>query len=98
MPDPALFVGEKFVEDEGEPARSVTVTRKVYVEGEVLYDETWVTTYQSEPRIVRVGTIPLPTAPPAPPPPADDEQGGTTGTTTTAPTTTAPTSTGTTTG
>jgi hypothetical protein len=51
---------------------------------EVLYRETWHTTYRSEPRIIRVGTMPNPveTKPPPRPPPA------TTGKTTTNPTTT----------
>jgi hypothetical protein len=58
---------------------------------EVLYDESWTTSYASEPKIVRVGTIPVeeepppppenPPAPPAPPPPP----GTTTGPTTTNP-------------
>jgi vancomycin resistance protein YoaR len=82
--DPTLFVGEKVIEDLGEPARAVTVTRTVYVGDNVLYRETWNTTYRSEPRIVRVGTMPTPvkTNPPPPPPPA------TTGKTNTTPTTT----------
>jgi vancomycin resistance protein YoaR len=83
-PDPTLFVGEKVVEDLGEPARAVSVIRTVYVGDEVLYRETWHTTYRSEPKIVRVGTMPKPveTKPPPPPPPT------TTGRTTTTPTTT----------
>lgn len=83
-PDPTLFVGEKLIEDLGEPARAVTVTRTVYVGDSVLYRQTWHTTYRSEPRIIRVGTMPKPadTKPPPPPPPA------TTGKTTTNPTTT----------
>jgi vancomycin resistance protein YoaR len=81
--DPTLFVGERVIEDLGEPARAVTVTRTVYVGDDVLYRETWNTTYRSEPRIVRFGTKPAPveTKPPPPPP-------TTTGKTTTNPTTT----------
>ena len=83
-PDPTLFVGDKVIEDLGEPARTVTVMRTVYVGDSVLYRETWHTTYRSEPRIIRVGTMPKPvdTKPPPPPPPA------TTGKTTTTPTST----------
>ena len=91
MPDPTLFVGEQVVEDFGEPSRTVTVKRTVYVGDQVLYDESWTTNYASEPKIVRVGTIPVeeepppppenPPAPPAPPPPP----GTTTGPTTTNP-------------
>jgi hypothetical protein len=57
----------------------VTVKRTVYEGDRVLYDESWTTNYHSEPKIVRVGTIPVeeepppppenPPAPPAPPPP-----------------------------
>jgi hypothetical protein len=83
--DPTLFVGQKIIDDLGEPARAVTVTRTVTVGDDVLYRETWHTTYRSEPRIVRVGTMPTPTEtkPPPPPPP-----------TTTTRTTTTPTTTG----
>jgi vancomycin resistance protein YoaR len=83
--DPTLFVGQRVTEDLGEPARAVTVTRTVYVGDDVLYQETWHTTYRSEPKIVRVGTMPKPTEtkPPPPPPP-----------TTTTRTTTTPTTTG----
>ena len=83
--DPTLFVGERVIEDLGEPARAVTVTRTVYVGDDALYRETWHTTYRSEPRMVRVGTMPKPTEtkPPPPPPP-----------TTTTRTTTTPTTTG----
>jgi vancomycin resistance protein YoaR len=70
VPDPTLVVGEEFVEDDGEPARTVTVERIVYRGDEVLYSESWVTNYVSEPKIVRVGTIPAPTPPPPPPPSA----------------------------
>jgi vancomycin resistance protein YoaR len=68
VPDPTLHEGERVVEDDGEPARAVSVKRVVYEGGEVLYSETWYTSYQSEPRIVRVGTIPVPEAPPPTPP------------------------------
>jgi vancomycin resistance protein YoaR len=80
VPDPNLFEGEKVVEDAGEPARAITVTRTVYVGDEVLYDEQWSTYYRSEPKIVRVGTQPKP---------AEEEP-----TTTTTPTTTGATTTG----
>jgi vancomycin resistance protein YoaR len=83
-PDPTLFVGDKIIEDLGEPARAVSVVRTVYVGDELLYRETWHTTYRSEPRMIRVGTMPAPVEeePPPPPPPT------TTGKTTTTPTTT----------
>jgi vancomycin resistance protein YoaR len=65
-PDPELFVGERVVKDYGEPARAVRVSRIVYQGDEVLYRETWSTTYRSEPKLVRVGTKPVP-KPAAPP-------------------------------
>ncbi len=69
VPDPTLYAGEEVVEDAGEPSRAIAVKRIVYVNGKVLYSETWYTSYQSEPKIVREGTIPLPDPPPPPPPP-----------------------------
>ena len=97
VPDPTLFVGQKVVEDEGEPSRAVTVTRVVYEGGKVLHEETWYTSYDSEPKIVRVGTIPRPKEAPKPPPKKDGgkndggkNDGGKTPTTPTTPTTTGP--------
>lgn len=65
--DKGMFVGEESIEDFGEPARAITVRRIVYQRGEVLYDENWFTYYRSEPKIVRVGTIPVPEPVPAEP-------------------------------
>ncbi len=90
VPDRGLFVGEKVIEEFGSPARAVTVTRTVYVGKRVLYEETWRTAYQSEPRVVRYGTIPVPEAEPEGPPPDETTP---TETTPTTPTTTAPTGT-----
>ena len=72
--DPTLYEGDRIVVDDGEPARSITVTRTVYTGDRVLYRETWTTHYRAEPRIVRVGTLARPSPPPppspaAPPPP-----------------------------
>jgi vancomycin resistance protein YoaR len=59
--DPDVYVGERWVEDSGEPARSVSVRRIVYdADGNVLYDSTWFSSYRAEPRIVHVGTKPKP--------------------------------------
>jgi vancomycin resistance protein YoaR len=88
VPDPTLHVGEKVVEYEGEPSRAVTVTRTVYEGDEVLYEEAWYTVYHSEPKIVRVGTIPVVEPPPPPPPPTSPPPPPPPGTTTTTPTTT----------
>ncbi|HLM33081.1 MAG TPA: VanW family protein [Gaiellaceae bacterium] len=92
VPDPGLFVGEKVIEEVGSPARAVVVIRRVYVGKRVLLEETWRTAYQSELRVVRYGTIPVPEAEPEPAPP--DEEPTPTETT---PTTTPTASTGTTT-
>ena len=59
VPDPTLHVGEKVVEDAGRARAVGPVTRTVYEGDEVLYEETWYTEYHSEPKIVRVGTIPV---------------------------------------
>jgi vancomycin resistance protein YoaR len=59
-PDPDLYVGERFVEAYGEPSREVSVQRIVYRGDAVLYRETWNTAYRSEPKIVHVGTKPVP--------------------------------------
>jgi vancomycin resistance protein YoaR len=81
--DPTLFVGESAVVEEGEPPRKVAVRRTVFeADGDVLYAETWTTSYRGEMGLVRVGSKPRP----KPPPPEAK-------TTTTAPTTTAPTTT-----
>jgi vancomycin resistance protein YoaR len=93
--DPGLFVGERVIEDYGVPPQAITVRRIVYQNGEVLYDENWYTYYRSEPRIVRVGTIPLPEPEPAEPTPTETEPTPTgTGQTTTGQTGTTQTGTG----
>ena len=76
--DPDLFVGEKQVEESGQPSRSTSVRRKVYdAEGELLYDTVFYSSYRGEPTILRVGTKPRPEEP--------AETTTTTGTTTTTP-------------
>jgi vancomycin resistance protein YoaR len=74
-PSPELLVGQRIVEDPGEPARAVSVVRRVYRGDELLYEETWSTTYRSEPKIVIVGTKPKPKPKPEPAAttPADEE-------------------------
>jgi vancomycin resistance protein YoaR len=71
--DPDLYVGEKFVEDSGEPSRSVSVRRIVYDKnGKVLYDTTWNSRYVAEPKIVHIGTKERPVETPPP----ETEAGG----------------------
>ena len=82
-PDPELYVGEEVVDEEGVPSRSTSVRRVVYdADGDVLYDDTWYSSYRAEPKEVRVGTKPKPK--PKPKPKKETE---------TAPTTTEPTET-----
>jgi vancomycin resistance protein YoaR len=59
--DDSLEVGTRIVEEEGVPARSVSIRRVVYApDGSVMYDTVWSSYYQSEPRVVRIGTKPKP--------------------------------------
>jgi len=85
--DPAMYVGETATEDDGEPSRATSVTRRVYsASGKLLSRSTWYSSYRAEPKVVRVGIKPLREPKPEPkrtPPPAT-----TATTTTTAPTTT----------
>jgi vancomycin resistance protein YoaR len=80
--DPELFVGQRVVEETGEPARSTSVRRKVYdANGKLLYDAVFYSSYRGEPTVLRVGTKPRP----------DEEQTTTTtGAATTTTTTTTP--------
>ncbi len=57
VPDPSLFKGETVVQESGEPSRSTSVRRLVYLpSGKLLYDNTWYSSYRGEPRIVLAGT------------------------------------------
>ena len=87
VPDPTLYVGEEVVEDAGTPPQSVQVHRIVYEGDKVLYDEVWYTSWLDEPKVIRVGTIPVKvppttTSPPPPPPPTTSTGTTSTGTTT----------------
>jgi vancomycin resistance protein YoaR len=86
-PDPSLTDGRTVVVAGGEPSRSTSVRRLVYKRGKLLYDDTWYSSYRSEPQLVLVGTKPkpLPVRKKKKPPPTT-----TTTTTTTATTTTGP--------
>ena len=65
--DPSLYVGERVVEDDGEPSRTTSVRRRVYAaSGKLLYDTTWRSYYRSEPQLIRVGTKPRPAPEPKP--------------------------------
>ena len=55
--EPDLYVGERWVESAGQPARSVAVRRIVRdAEGNVLYDTVFYSSYLAEPKLVHVGT------------------------------------------
>jgi vancomycin resistance protein YoaR len=54
--DATLKPGEVAVDDYGVPAQATQVERKVYApSGALLSDQTWYSSYRSEPKIVRVG-------------------------------------------
>ena len=55
--DPTLPKGKKVVESTGTPARYTSAHRLVYdADGKLLHDDTWRSSYVSEPKVVRVGT------------------------------------------
>jgi vancomycin resistance protein YoaR len=55
--DPELALGEKVIEEYGAPSRATSVERKVYsADGDLLYDNTWYSSYRGEYRVVRIGT------------------------------------------
>jgi vancomycin resistance protein YoaR len=88
IPDPSLLVGERVVEETGEPPRSTSVRRRVYdANGKLLYDTTFYSSYRGEPTVIRVGTKPRPDQEPTKTKP---KKPGTTTSTTTTTTTTTP--------
>jgi vancomycin resistance protein YoaR len=57
VPDPSLFKGVTVVQDSGDPSRSTSVRRLVYLpSGKLLYDNTWYSSYRAQDRVVLVGT------------------------------------------
>ena len=60
QPDPNLTQGRTVVVDSGEPSRSTSVRRLVYQGQKLLYDDTWYSSYRSQPELVLVGTKPKP--------------------------------------
>ncbi len=59
--DPTLLKGKSEVEEYGQPARATSVARTVYdADGTVLHEDTWYSSYRSEPKVLRVGTKPKP--------------------------------------
>jgi vancomycin resistance protein YoaR len=84
IPDATMFKGETVTELYGAPPRETSVHRKVYLgNGTLLHDDTWSSSYDGEPTVIRFGTKKRPpekAEKPTPPPKGTD-----TGTTTTAP-------------
>lgn len=77
VPDPSRFVGETSVESYGQPSRATSVHRVVRSsDGTVLHEDTWYSTYQSEPKVVLVGTKPKPKPVPEPIEPAKPAKPG----------------------
>jgi vancomycin resistance protein YoaR len=61
VPDPTMLVGDKAVEETGEPPRTTSVRRIVYAaDGAVLHDTVFYSSYRGEPTVIRVGTKPKP--------------------------------------
>ena len=59
--DPTMEKGSASWSRYGQPARTTSVTRIVRsLEGAVLHEDTWYSSYRSEPKVVRVGTKPKP--------------------------------------
>jgi vancomycin resistance protein YoaR len=68
--DPSMWTGVEVAEDDGEPSRTTSVTRRVYSASRKLLSETtWTSWYRSEPQVIRYGTKPRPKPEPPPPPP-----------------------------
>jgi hypothetical protein len=54
--DATLDPGQVEVDDYGVPAQATSVERKVYsAAGKLLSDQTWYSSYRSEPKVIRVG-------------------------------------------
>jgi vancomycin resistance protein YoaR len=84
--DDTLYEGEESVIETGEPPRSTSVRRVVYTAGgNLLYDDSWFSSYSGEPGVIHYGTKPKPE--PKPKPKTTPEDQTTTTTTTTEETT-----------
>jgi vancomycin resistance protein YoaR len=75
--DPTIAKGRRVVADAGSSPLATSVNRKVYdAKGNLLYDDTWHSSYRGEKKIVLVGTKPKPEVKPKneqeTPPPADE--------------------------
>ena len=72
--DADLYVGEEVVDQYGQPSRSTSVQRRVFgARDRLLYDDTWTSSYSSEPTVIRYGTKPRPVPEPPPPPVVEEE-------------------------
>jgi uncharacterized protein YabE (DUF348 family) len=57
--DPELDEGTKVVEESGVDGRSVTVTRRVLLDGDLVREDHFTSRYNPKEELVRVGTKPL---------------------------------------
>jgi vancomycin resistance protein YoaR len=65
--DPTITRGRRIVADAGSSPLSTSVNRKVYdAKGNLLYDDTWYSSYRGEKKIILVGTKPKPKPEPKP--------------------------------
>jgi len=92
--DSDLYEGEHETDQVGSPPRSTSVHRRVYTaDGQLLYDDTWYSSYVGEPTVIRYGTKVRPAPKPKPEPQAPPSNKTTPSTTDTTSTTTDTTST-----
>lgn len=59
VPDPALPVGKRVIEQNGADGRTIVVTRTVRKNGTVVREDTFKSVYKAEEEVVRVGTMPV---------------------------------------
>ncbi len=72
--DPTIYRGQRVVAESGSSALATSVRRRVYsAKGNLLYDNTWYSSYRGEKKVILVGTKPKPEPKPEPKPKAEDE-------------------------
>ncbi len=72
--DPTIYRGQRVVAESGSSALATSVRRRVYsATGNLLYDNTWYSSYRGEKKVILVGTKPKPEPKPEPKPKAEDE-------------------------
>ncbi len=72
--DPSLYRGQRVVAESGSSPLSTSVRRRVYnAKGNLLYDNSWYSSYRGEKKVVLVGTKPKPEPKPEPTPKAEED-------------------------